>query len=72
VTYDNTGKAVGPTISTGVLDLEDYPVTPSTLLNPIGVVEPVTITPVPEPGTVALAASAAAVLAATMIRRRRI
>ena len=72
VTYDSTGKAIGPTISTGVLDLEDYPVTPSTLLNPIGVVEPVTITPVPEPGTVALAASAAAVLAATMIRRRRI
>ncbi|MEI8228408.1 MAG: PEP-CTERM sorting domain-containing protein [Planctomycetota bacterium] len=72
VTYDNTGKAVGPTISTGVLDLEDYPVTPSRLLSPIGIVEPVTITPVPEPGTVALAASAAAVLAATMIRRRRI
>jgi hypothetical protein len=72
VTYDSTGKAIGPTISTGVLDLEDYPVTPSTLLSPIGVEEPVTITPVPEPGTVALAASAAAVLAATMIRRRRI
>jgi hypothetical protein len=72
VTYDSTGKAVGPTISTGVLDLEDYPVTTSTLLNPIGIEEPVTITPVPEPGTVALAASAAAVLAATMIRRRRI
>jgi hypothetical protein len=71
VTYDNTGKAVGPTISTGVLDLQNYPVTPSSLLNPIGTVEPVIITPVPEPGTVALAVSAAAVLAATMIRRRR-
>lgn len=71
VTYDSTGKAVGPTISTGVLDLEDYPVTPSSLLSRTGVTEPVTITPVPEPGTVALAASAAAVLAAAVFRRRR-
>ena len=71
VTYDSTGKAVGPTISTGALDLQDYPVTPTTLLSRSGTGEAVIITAVPEPGTAALAASAAAVLAATVIRRRR-
>jgi hypothetical protein len=57
VHYDSYGKAVGPTIFTGVLDLQNYPVSPETLMSPSGTVSEVVI-PVPEPSAFILLGSA--------------
>lgn len=69
--FDNTGRPIGPGIETAVLDLQKYPIQPMDTITPTGTSENIPITPVPEPGALFLAASAAAILAAQSMRRRR-
>lgn len=70
VYYDSSGKAVGPTISTGVLDLQNYPVTPETLMSSSGTVADVVV-PVPEPSAFILLGSALLVFLKYQVSRCR-
>jgi hypothetical protein len=70
--FDNTGRPVGPGIQTTALDLQQYPIKPTDTITPSGTGETITITPVPEPTALFLAASAAAMFAVAKAVRRRI
>lgn len=69
--FDNTGRPIGPGIETALIDLQKYPVKPADTIAPTGTSENIPITPVPEPGALFLAASAAAMLMLKSMRRRR-
>lgn len=69
--FDNTGRPVGPGIETATVDLQNFPIRPSDTITPSGTSENIPITPVPEPGTLLLAGTAAAIVAAKSMRRRR-
>lgn len=70
--FDNNGRPVGPGIETASVDLEKFPIKPDDTITPTGTSEDIPITPVPEPGALVLAASAAAIVAARAMRRRRV
>ncbi|MEI6239065.1 MAG: hypothetical protein WCR51_01615 [Planctomycetia bacterium] len=67
--FDPTGLPVGDTIVQQTVNLGDYPLTSADINDPASGTS--TIVPVPEPHTIALAASAAAVVAARFLGRRR-
>lgn len=66
--FDPTGLPVGDDLMQQTVNLGDYPLTGADIADPAGGAS--TVVPVPEPHTIALAASAAAVAAARLLRRR--
>jgi hypothetical protein len=66
--FDPAGVPVGPDIMQLTVNLGDYPLTGAEIADPASGAS--TVVPVPEPHTIALAASAAAVAAARLFRRR--
>lgn len=66
--FDPAGVPVGPDIMQQTVSLGDYPLTGAEIADPATGAS--TVVPVPEPHTIALAASAAAVAAARLFRRR--
>ena len=68
--FDPAGVPIGPDIMQQTVNLGDYPLTGAEIADPATGAS--TVVPVPEPHTIALAASAAAVAAARLFRRRRV
>ena len=68
VVFGRSGAPVGPDIMQQTVNLGDYPLTGAEIADPATGAS--TVVPVPEPHTIALAASAAAVAAARLFRRR--
>ena len=68
--FDPAGVPIGPDIMQQTVSLGDYPLTGAEIADPATGAS--TVVPVPEPHTIALAASAAAVAAARLFRRRRV
>jgi hypothetical protein len=66
--FDPAGVPIGPDIMQQTVSLGDYPLTGAEIADPATGAS--TVVPVPEPHTIALAASAAAVAAARLFRRR--
>jgi hypothetical protein len=67
--FSDAGGPIGTGIQTATIDLQNFPIKPIDTIAPSGTSENIPITPVPEPGTLLLAVSAAAMIAVRAMRR---